>query len=467
MEIITNGHADRYSIEQVSCLFFPNDTEIEVFSDYIKGDNPRIYTRLNYNGEIAEEVYSVSDCLSEKQLKNSIKKSMFLACKKLFNRQTPWGVLTGIRPTKFVRNLLKDNSREEVLDILTNEYWVSGEKAEFCLEVSENSLPIINSIRRNSVGLYVGIPFCPSRCSYCSFISESYALHKNLISEYVKAVNKELIYTAKLARELWLKIDSIYIGGGTPTVFEKELLESIINCIESNFDLSLCREFTVEAGRPDSINFEMLKMFNKHLVSRICINPQTMNDSTLKIIGRNHTSDDFLRAFNLARELGFNNINTDIIAGLPFETKEMFDYTLEKIEQLNPESLTVHTLYIKRASRLNKEKLHLTEPPVDDMLNSCFKYAKENEYRPYYMYKQRSTSGNLENTGYAKIGYESYYNVGIMEEVQTIFAVGAGASSKLVKGSEISRIYNNKDPKMYIDTIDDIIHKKEHILGLF
>lgn len=459
MKIETIGHTDRYSVEQISCLFFRNEDDVYISSSL---EEEKIITEVKINDKKFYNEY-IADTKDIKGFKNSVKKSAYLAMKEASPKETPWGILTGIRPTKFCRDLHEDFSYEEITEILVEDYWVSRDKAEFCVEVTKNSENIIKDISPKDAGVYIGVPFCPSRCSYCSFISESAALYSKFIPEYAGALKKEMKKTAELALANGFNITSLYIGGGTPPTLGIKLLSEIIDEALDDFGISPDSiEFTVEAGRPDVINESLLNTLKEKGVNRLCINPQTMNDETLKIIGRNHTAAQVEDAFNKARKLGFNNINSDIIAGLPGENINMFKNTLEKINKLSPEGLTVHSMYLKRASRLNKDKnFDDCGSDIELMIDEARIFAQNHGYKPYYMYKQRSTLGNLENTGYSKSGFESLYNCGIMEEVKNILAIGAGASSKIVKNNKkIERVYNIKDAFSYIRDIDTITETK-------
>ncbi|MBQ2942256.1 MAG: coproporphyrinogen dehydrogenase HemZ [Clostridia bacterium] len=465
MEIITVNHKDRYSIEQISCLFFDRDSDVKVVSEFNGLNSIKTTTFYGNRTETAEWIFEPFD---EKALKNAVKKSTFLSMSKLSDKKAPWGILTGIRPTKFCRDLHTDYSYNEIKEILKNDYWVSDDKSTFCVEVAENSEKMINLMAPEEIGVYIGVPFCPSRCSYCSFISESAALYSKYIPEYTKALIAEIKSIGKIISEFGLKVGSVYVGGGTPPSLGSRLLSNVIKAAEEAFDISSDTEFTVEAGRPDVIDDELLRMLKSFDVNRLCINPQTMNDVTLKLIGRNHTSGQTYKAFELARKYSFGNINSDLIAGLPGENIGMFINTLKCIKELDPEEITVHTMYLKRTSRITKEKSWAD--CADDtakMVDAAVDFARMNNYSPYYMYKQRSTLGNLENTGYAKEGYESVYNVAIMEEARSILACGSGASSKLVKNGNVERIYNIKDAFSYIRDIDEITASKKKALKSF
>lgn len=457
MQITTLNHLDRYSLEQIATLFFLPDEEGKITSVY-DADKKAVITEAEIGEKRVREEYP-ADIADAKEFKNAVKKSAFLALKMLSGAKTPWGILTGIRPAKFFLNLLNEHSVAESERILSEEYWVSDEKIRLCSSVAQKEAKILSGVGKNDVGIYIGIPFCPTRCAYCSFITEASGVYAKHIEEYEEALEKEVIAMAKAVRDNGFSVNSFYIGGGTPPALGEKLLEKLIVKTQEAFLPADDAEFTVEAGRPDVIGKSLLKMLAERNVGRICINPQTMNDETLKRIGRRHSAEDTKRAFALAREAGFDNINSDIIAGLPGETNEMFAHTLEEIRELSPEELTVHTMYLKRASRIRKEGALSDPGEAEKMVLLSGEFAKEEGYEPYYMYKQRNTVGNLENTGYAKSGKESVYNVCIMEETNTVLACGAGASTKLV-GKSIERIYNTKDVLAYIKEIDAIIKNK-------
>ncbi|MDM8127610.1 coproporphyrinogen dehydrogenase HemZ, partial [Paraclostridium benzoelyticum] len=385
----------------------------------------------------------------------------------LYDTYVPWGILTGIRPVKIVHSLLDEGLSEfEIRQNLKDNYLIKDEKIDLALDIAKRERVFIYPIDKNKISLYVSIPFCPTRCVYCSFPSNPMKQFGHLRENYVKAIVKEIKGLAKLLKETNKEIETLYIGGGTPTTLEAEQLDDLIKSLFIELDLTKIKEFTVEAGRPDTITREKLEVMKKHNVTRISINPQTMNNGTLVKIGRDHNVDDIVRCFNMARELGFNNINMDIILGLVDENVEMVRNTLERIKELSPESLTVHTLAIKRASTLkeNLDKYELTRyEEMISMINLSMEYAKSMGLNPYYMYRQKHMLGNLENIGYAKEGFECIYNIQIMEEKQSNLAVGAGAISKYVYVDEdrIERTDNVKNVEIYIDRVDEMIERKE------
>lgn len=378
----------------------------------------------------------------------------------------PWGILTGVRPAKLMTKLVASQGEEKAVDYFINELKVSEDKTKLALMVSKNETPIIEGSSPDSYSLYVSVPFCPTRCSYCSFISHSNESAKKLIPEYVEKLCDEIVETAKIAKDLKLRLESIYIGGGTPTVLTASQLKRVTDTLSENFDLSGISEYTVEAGRPDSIDSDKLDVIKNCGCSRISINPQTFSDSVLKEIGRNHTGAETLEAFRSAREKGFGNINTDLIAGLPTDTIDSFEATLDKAVELSPENITVHTLALKRSSTIVTEgKKTNSATLTKEMLELVQTKLTKAGYEPYYMYRQSKSLGNLENVGWAKKGFEGLYNIYMMEECHTILSVGAGAVIKLKAphGNEIERIYNYKYPYEYIGNFQEILNRKQYI----
>lgn len=383
------------------------------------------------------------------------------------NQNSPWGILTGIRPAKIATKLLDEGkSDSEVIKYFTNECKTEYDKAALALICAKALIPVRECMYSNGVSLYIGIPFCPSRCLYCSFVTNGTKQAAKLMPEYVEALKKEISYTAEIIKSNNQRIETVYIGGGTPTTLSAELLESILSCLHTENDLSGIKEFTVEAGRPDTITEEKLRVLKNFGVDRISINPQSMNDETLHVIGRAHSAQDIRDAMKLARKCGFDNINMDIIAGLPGEDFEMFKHTLEEVEKLDPEDTTVHTMSIKRSSRLNEllSSYNLTDGAlVSEMVDFARKYLEERGKTPYYMYRQKNQLGNLENVGYAKPGKSSLYNLYIMEEIQTIISLGCGGVTKTVdrETNRIERIFNVKEAKDYIERLSEMLRRKD------
>jgi oxygen-independent coproporphyrinogen-3 oxidase len=384
--------------------------------------------------------------------------------------ERPWGILDGIRPVKLASKILKSKCNyDDAVNCFMREYGATREKAELAVKTAETELSVIDKMHPAGISVYIGIPFCPTRCLYCSFVSNSGAKSEKLIPEYLKCLKKEIEYTSDIIKANGNIIETVYIGGGTPTTLSADMLDDLFECIFTKFDLSKNKEFTVEAGRPDTVSKDKFDTIKRYGIDRISINPQTMNAEVLKTIGRNHTPDDIRKAMYLARECGINTINMDIIAGLPGETLDMFKYTVEEVEKLNPENTTVHTMSIKRSSKLN-ETLNdyiLTQGnQVSKMVDFAYNAVTANGKNPYYLYRQKNMLGNLENVGYAKPGTESLYNIYIMEEVQTIISLGCGGVTKTVDRTtdRIERIFNVKEPKDYIERIDEMLHRKDALL---
>lgn len=411
------------------------------------------------------------DGRSKKELHETFKCTLYTKLSAQLNKTLPWGYLTGVRPSKIAYTLLEKGADcEQILEKFTKKHLVSEKKAQLALQVAQTEKSILEKMDyKNGYSLYIGIPFCPTTCLYCSFTSYSLAAYQSKVQPYLEALLKEMKYVSEAMRGR--RLDTVYFGGGTPTTLSAGQLDMLLTELERQFDLSACRELTVEAGRPDSITYEKLCVLKAHHVDRISINPQTMNQQTLDLIGRRHTVEQIEEAFALAGKAGLDNINMDMILGLPGENKEMVQHTLEKIKALAPESLTVHSLAIKRAAALNiwREKyLDLQMDNSDEIVSMAADYAHQMGHQPYYMYRQKNMAGNFENVGYSKPGLECIYNILIMEEKQTIIAMGAGASTKIVFQNEteggqagrIERIENVKDVTNYIQRIDEMIERK-------
>lgn len=413
------------------------------------------------------------DDTNRKETKNSLKRTLYQLLSEYTGVELPWGNLTGIRPTKIPMALLEEGkSEEEIARYMKETYFTSDEKIKLSIEIAERELELLHKLDyEEGYSLYIGIPFCPTTCLYCSFTSYSMSAWKNRMDDYLSALEKELDYTAvKFAHK---KLNSIYIGGGTPTTLNPQQLDRLIRKIKCSFDLSNLVEFTVEAGRPDSITKEKLMVLRNHDISRISINPQTMKQETLDLIGRHHTVQQTIDSFYLARELGFDNINMDLIVGLPGESLSDVADTMEVIRKLSPDNLTVHSLAIKRAARLNIQRERYQDFEIvntADHIALTSKVAEEMGLSPYYLYRQKNMAGNFENVGYAAPGKAGVYNVLIMEEKQSIVACGAGASTKRVwvqpnpDGTHrIERAENVKDVAQYIARIDEMIERKSRL----
>lgn len=406
--------------------------------------------------------------LDRKAVKSVLKQALYRVLSEKTGKTLPWGTLTGIRPTKIPFAMLSEGKTEEEIASYMKETYLSGEeKTRLSIEIAKREQKILKNIDyKDGYSLYVGIPFCPTRCLYCSFTAYPLRIWEKQVDTYVEALCKEIRYVAEKMRNR--KLNTVYIGGGTPTTLNPAQLDCLLTTIRDSFDFSYNEEFTVEAGRPDSITEEKLWMLKKHGIDRISVNPQTMNQRTLDLIGRRHTVEQTKEAFYMARSCGFDNINMDLISGLPGEGYADMEYTMQEITKLKPDSVTVHALAIKRASRLHelweqyKDRTGTLDEETARMMEG---YTREMGLLPYYLYRQKNMAGNLENVGYAGLDKAGIYNILIMEEKQTIIAVGAGAMTKLVYdgGERIERIENVKDVGQYIERIDEMLLRKKDI----
>ena len=477
MNLYVKNHNFHFELENLTRLFFPNE-KITVIRDFSEPQPPYIYTEVSDKITISVNIGSFNK--SETAVKKLTDDDNELVSAQLLYKllcdftglTQPWGILTGVRPVKLLRKLAEESSEEQAVKKFEKDFFVSNEKIALSRETEHNERKILELSRPESFSLYVGIPFCPSRCSYCSFVMASIERAEKLIEPYTKLLCEEIKRTAVIANKLGLRLETVYFGGGTPTTLSAEQLDTVLRTVNKSFDMSTCREFTVEAGRPDTIDSAKLFALKENKVDRISINPQTTNDDVLKTIGRKHTAQQFFDAFELARKCGFDNINTDLIAGLPTDTPESFKNSLDSIVKLNAECITVHTLCMKRASRLTTEGVTLDLQQARDareMLAYTQNILGQNGYIPYYMYRQSRMVGNLENVGWSKRGFESLYNVYVMDETHTILACGSGGVTKLKRNNPdyLERIFNFKYPYEYIDRFDELIQRKSGIMQFY
>ena len=460
-----------FYIQTFSLLFFPEDNifgnnsasenYIKIFTDK-REDFIDISLSICYNKKTVDKYLSVL-FNNNKKLLLDIGKLFYEAAGELTGLYPPWGIHTGIRPAKIAGELLEKNNYDEDKAnlILSEDYLMNKNKALLAIETYKNGLGSnCVSLSDSDFSLYVSIPFCPTRCKYCSFVSFSTPGLLRLIPEYIKKLVGETELIGKITKDLNLSLKSVYIGGGTPTTLDCESLEIILNAVKNNFDMTECIEYTVECGRADTITQNKLELLKNFGVGRISVNPQTLNDDILRKIGRNHTSGDFFKAFELAKSSGIKNINTDCIIGLPGESEESMIKTIKTLSEIKPGNITVHTFCVKKSSefkiKINNdntdENIYMPDAPeLNSALEIGYDILKSAGYKPYYMYKQKYSAGNLENTGFCLTDCECLYNIYMMDELQTIFGVGAGAVTKLVKNGRIERVANYKYPYEYIE----------------
>lgn len=481
MKLNLRGHEDRYAIEQSLLAFFPEERPVYEGEDgdshaevtlhegnvYATGVTTLTYGGKTARGEARVRTAGVSDAYERERLRQrALKLSFFRAARDVTGVTPSWGALTGIRPAKLVRTMLEDGMTPAQADrVLRDTYCVSPARRRLALESAEAGLKARSDLRPEDISLYIGIPFCPTRCAYCSFVSASVEKSLKLMEPYLAALTAEVEAAGRMVKEAGLRIKSFYMGGGTPTTLSASQMDALLTAVNRNFDLSNCVEYCIEAGRPDTIDREKLRAMRQYPVSRININPQTLNDAVLERIGRRHTAAQTVESFYQAREVGFANINMDLIAGLPGDSYEGFVSTLDRVVALDPENVTVHTLSVKRAADLKSTAMvryAAADAPVEQMVDYAAATLGAAGYDPYYLYRQKNTLANLENVGYAKPGSEGLYNIYMMEELHTILGCGAGSVTKLVgRGTRpIERSFNYKYPQEYIRQFATVLERK-------
>ncbi len=477
MYILIDGISSRYEYEKLARVFFPDQKMNESEADdpdalriEVRRQGRQLSSRLRLGSrEFYDEALAPMDREHDKNYcELTIAQLLCRQLIRLTGFNPPWGLLTGIRPMKLLRMLTREFGREEAERRFCEDYLVSDKKLAISRRTIIGEDKILSLSRDNSFSLYISVPFCPSRCSYCSFVSQSIEHAAKLIPEYTELLVKELKITAEIASSLGLHLESVYMGGGTPTTLSAEQLERVLTATTEYFDVSHIHEFTVEAGRPDTITPDKLAAIKRSGVGRISINPQTLNDDILRSIGRRHTVVQVYEAMEMAKAAGFDNINMDLIAGLQGDTLASYMRTIDGVLALEPASITVHTLAMKRSASMvtgHVAQYNAEGELASQMLDYGEKKLTESGYDPYYLYRQSGMVGNLENVGWAKPGFEGVYNVFIMDETHTILAVGGGAVTKLKQPhvNNIERIFNYKYPYEYITRFDEMIERKKGI----
>lgn len=488
--VYLKGHDFEYDVRELIKVFFFNEDIVFIHNEEeYMGNNILLKNILTYNKygiSSTTMIYMDNKLLSKnsitniqdikiekddlkKKIKVGIKQNIYNSLIEISETSAPWGILTGIRPVKIVHTLLdKGLDEEEIFSILNNQYKLFKDKAKLIIDICKRQRKYIYPLDENRFSLYVSIPFCPTRCLYCSFPTCSVSKYDDFVDEYTDRLVYEINQISDIMKGK--TISTVYIGGGTPTAIPMKNLDRIIKSIYEYFGYDNIVEITVEAGRPDTIYRGMLEMLKENNVKRISINPQTMNDNTLKLIGREHCSKDIVESYYLAREIGFDVINMDLIVGLPSEGINDIKNTLKEIEKLDPENLTIHTLSVKRGSKfrstMDKYKIK-SQKIIDEMLENTREFAKYMNLQPYYLYRQKQILGNMENIGYAKEGKECIYNIMMMEEKETVVAAGMGGVSKIFypKENRIERIPNVKSLKEYLDRTEEMIERKRNLLS--
>ena len=489
MKLYLSGHEYRYAVEQSLLTLFPDqrpeypDAEPSADEDaawsalqmpHHGEENIRASACIQYQGRTATATAwcpvteLTGGLVNDRVLQRLIKQSFYKAAVQLTGNGLPWGMLTGIRPAKLASRALEAGmSSEEVHTLFWDTYFVSPSRTELALNAAQAGLAVKRSLKPDEISLYIGIPFCPTRCAYCSFVSADVQKALKLVEPYLDGLCQEMAASAAYLRQAGLFIRTIYIGGGTPTTLTAPQLERLLTQVEQCFDLSRLTEYTVEAGRPDTITADKLAVLKAHHVDRVSVNPQSMEDTVLEAMGRSHTAADILDAYAIVRQSGIPMVNMDLIAGLPKDSLEGFQYTLEQVLALAPENITVHTLALKKGSRLAMERQGLPSgAETAAMLEYAWKRLREAGYLPYYLYRQKYMSGALENIGWCKPGCEGIYNICIMEELHTILALGGGGSTKLTdpETGKIVRITNPKYPHVYLERVEQVCQNKAELV---
>ena len=470
MKLQLSGHDERYVVEQSLMALFPGelpeyapiapeDTDWAVLALEQTAERGHVRVELTWRGKTARTCVAFTpegaDFDREGQRRHAIGRCFFLAAREVLGSAPPWGMLTGVRPDKPVTwALAAGKTALQALQMMEEEYFVSPDRAALAVETGGVALRAARDLGKQDIAVYVGIPFCPTRCAYCSFVSQSVERSFALVPPYVDALVEEIRSGGKMVRETGLRVRSFYMGGGTPTTLSAEQMDRVLTAFEEAFDRGHCDEITVEAGRPDTITAEKLAVLKAHGVTRVSVNPQTMEDHVLRAIGRRHTAADIEAAMELVAGYGFPHVNMDLIAGLPADTPEGFRRSLDRCLAFGTDNVTVHTLALKKGSRILLEGLPIPGPEdVAAMLDYAAPALRKAGYSPYYLYRQKYMSGSFENTGWCRPGAECWYNVQIMSELCSILSFGAGGSTKMVEPgtNHIERVFNLKYPKEYTE----------------
>ena len=471
MKLTLVGHEDLYAVEQLQLSLFPEGTEGEAISTLHRGNIWLTATaKITVDGKTATASRRIK-ALDEtvRSRRRALQQSYYLAARQLLPHTPAWGALAGVRPTKITtKHLLEGGNARSAEKLLKDVYFVTPARRKLAVDCSLSTAHAASLLEEKDVSLYVGIPFCPTRCAYCSFVSRTVGKRTELIEPYLQTLLKEIRHAGQLMATSGHRLRTIYIGGGTPSTLSRQQMDLLLDTIAASFDLSRLLEFTVEGGRPDTLNAEKLRAIAHHGVDRMSINPQTMNDAVLKASARPHKAEDVLRSYREAEAAGFKAINMDLIAGLPQDTVASFRHSLDTVAALRPANITVHTLALKKDADLFQNRQSL---PTAEEVTEMVAYATETltslGYKPYYLYRQKYMSGSFENVGWSRDGLDCLYNIYMMEEVHTIVSVGGGSISKVnLPDGKLVRFPNPKFPEQYIDMIDTVLEKKNEMFAL-
>ena len=471
MNLTLHNHDDRYAVEQLQMSLFPAGADVEATSSLHRG---RVWltatAKITYNGKTATASRRIKAASETVRLRRRcLQKSYYLAAVQLLPQVPAWGALAGVRPTKITtKHMLEGGSAKSADKLLKDVYYVTPERRTLAVNCSESTVRAANLLEPNDISLYVGIPFCPTRCAYCSFVSRTIGKKTELLDPYLNALIREMEVSGKLLADSGRHVRTIYIGGGTPTSLSTAQMAYLLDAIRDRFDLSRCIEFTVEGGRPDTLDAQKLRTIFEHGADRMSINPQTMEDHVLRACGRPHKAADVLRSYEEAKNAGFKAINMDLIAGLPQDSTEGFIRSLDAVAALNPSNITVHTLALKKGADLFEKRTNL---PTAENVTEMVAYANDTlsslGYKPYYLYRQKYMSGSFENVGWSRDGLDCLYNIYMMEEVHTILSLGGGGMNKVnFPDGSLKRFHNPKFPEQYIEMIEDVCRQKQEMFEL-
>ena len=471
MNLTLSGHDDRYAVEQLLLSLFPEDAEVTAVSELTReGGEIIVSSTVRANGVSAANTSRMREADETVRLRRQLlQQSMYLAAKQLLPQEPAWGALAGVRPTKITtKHLLEGGTAESANDLLRDVYFVTPSRRELAVACSQSTVKAVKLLEPEDISLYVGIPFCPTRCTYCSFVSRTIGKKTELLEPYLEALLKEIAATGELLSKSGKHLRTIYIGGGTPSTLTASQLARLMDAIREHFDLSRCIEFTVEGGRPDTLDAGKLQTIRQHGADRMSINPQTMVDTVLRACGRPHKAADILRAYGEAVNAGFEAINMDLIAGLPEDTVEGFCHSLDQVAALKPSNITVHTLALKKGADLFEKRGCLpSAEEVTQMVAYANKTLSALGYKPYYLYRQKYMSGSFENVGWSRDGMDCLYNIYMMEEIHTILSLGGGGMNKVnLPNGRLTRFHNPKFPEQYIEMLPSVLEQKKELFKL-
>ena len=471
MKLTLTGHDDRYAVEQLQMALFPEGTEGEAFSTLHRGSTWLTATaKITMDGRTATAACRLKAAEETVRLRRRIlQQSYYKAAVQLLGFEPAWGALAGVRPTKITtKHMLEGGTPKSADRLMRDVYYVTPERRKLAVDCSVSTVRAAGLLEPTDISLYVGIPFCPTRCTYCSFVSRTVGRKTELLDPYLDALLKEIAVTGRLLAQSGKQVRTVYIGGGTPTTLSACQMAKLLDAIRESFDLSRCIEFTVEGGRPDTLDEEKLRTIFEHGADRMSINPQTMEDHVLRACGRPHKAADVVRAYEQAVNAGFKAINMDLIAGLPEDSVEGFRRSLDAVAALKPANITVHTLALKKGADLFERRVQLpTAAEVTEMVAYANETLRALGYKPYYLYRQKYMSGSFENVGWSRDGLDCLYNIYMMEEVHTILSLGGGGMNKVnLPGGKLERFHNPKFPEQYIEMLDSVLSQKEELFEL-